>query len=114
MMHVRLINVTPGTPRGQVVVDHLPVVLGRSPDADVRLEDRWVSRRHCEIDQINGTLTVRDLESRHGTAVNGQYVALAHLMPGDRLTIGLTSLEVRYKRSRPTRPVAVEREIADP
>ena len=95
-------------------MNKLPAVIGRSPDADVRLDDRWVSRRHCEIDQINGTLVVRDLGSKHGTAVNGEYAAQTHLLPGDRLTIGLTSFEVHYKRSkRPTPSIAVELEPAN-
>jgi pSer/pThr/pTyr-binding forkhead associated (FHA) protein len=43
---------------------------------------------------------VRDLDSKNGTAVNGQYVREAHLLPGDRLTIGLTSFQVQYNRHR--------------
>jgi pSer/pThr/pTyr-binding forkhead associated (FHA) protein len=54
---------------------------------------------------------VRDLDSKNGTAVNGQYVKEAHLLPGDRLTVGLTSFQVQYKRSpsRSSASVAVGR-----
>lgn len=92
-------------PKIRLVLDKLPVVIGRNPDADARLDDRWVSRVHCEISEIDGTLVVRDLDSRNGTLVNGQSIKEAHLMPGDRLTVGLTSFKVQYKRN-PTKSSA--------
>jgi pSer/pThr/pTyr-binding forkhead associated (FHA) protein len=98
-MNVRLICLNSGTPRLHILLDRLPVVIGRNADADVRVVDQWVSRVHCEISEIEGTLVVRDLDSRNGTLVNGQYIREAHLLPGDRLTVGLNNFEVRYKRS---------------
>ena len=75
-----------------MALDRLPAIVGRDPDCDIRLRDPSVSRIHCEIDQINGRLVVLDLESRHGTFVNGCKVAFAHLMPGDKLLLGNTCL----------------------
>ena len=97
-MKATLIGLDNCGPKAQIVLDRLPVVIGRNPHADVKLDDCWTSRVHCEISEINGILLVRDLDSHNGTMVNGQYVKEAHLLPGDRLTIGLTSFEVRYKR----------------
>ena len=99
-MTVRLVSLTPGEPRVQTIINKLPVVIGRNPEADVRLDDRWVSRVHSEISEINGTLVVRDLDSHNGTLVNGQYIKEAHLFPGDQLTVGLTSFQVQYTRRR--------------
>ena len=99
-MKAKLTSIDNHSPRICVVLEELPVVIGRNPDADVRLDDFWVSRVHCEISEISGTLLVRDLDSRNGTLVNGQYVKEAHLLPDDRLTVGLTSFEVHYQRSR--------------
>ena len=48
--------------------------------------------------QLNGTLAVRDLDSRNGTFANGQKVAEAVLLPGDELLLGMTRLNVAYKR----------------
>jgi pSer/pThr/pTyr-binding forkhead associated (FHA) protein len=96
-MKAKLIGLGNCGPKTRIVLDKLPVVIGRNPEADVRVNDRWISRVHCEISEISGTLLVRDLDSRNGTAVNGQYIKEAHLLPGDRLTVGLTSFEVRYK-----------------
>ena len=66
--------------------------------ADVRIEDDCVSRSHCEISSINGTLWVRDLGSRDGIFVNGFNVPQSHLMPGDRLTVGMMGFRVEYDR----------------
>ena len=100
-MKAKLISLDSQQRRRQIVLGRLPVVVGRGSNADIRLDDRWASRAHCEIDEIDGVLMVHDLESRNGTIVNGQYVTQAHLMPGDRLTIGITSFKVHYKHGKP-------------
>jgi pSer/pThr/pTyr-binding forkhead associated (FHA) protein len=94
---VRLVGLNPWTETRKAALNG-PVMVGRSPDADIHLADCWASRRHCQIDQINGTLVVRDIGSRHGTFVNGERVSQAHLLPGARLTVGLSSFEVQYQR----------------
>lgn len=99
-MKAKLIGLDNYGRKTRIVLDRLPVVIGRNPEADVRLDDRWVSRIHGEISEINGTLLVRDLDSRNGTLVNGQYIKEAHLLPGDRLTIGLTSFQIQYNCHR--------------
>jgi pSer/pThr/pTyr-binding forkhead associated (FHA) protein len=80
----------------------IPVIVGRSSQADVRLNDRWVSRRHCEIDQIDGRVVLRDLGARHGTYVNGNRVSEAVLNTGDTIRIGLTVLSL-IRSPAPTR-----------
>jgi pSer/pThr/pTyr-binding forkhead associated (FHA) protein len=98
-MKVNLINISPGMPTVRHRLKRLPAIVGRMPGADLVVEDRWVSRIHCEISEIDGTLVVRDLGSRNGTMVNGHHVKEAHLLPGDRLTVGLSSFHVQYKRA---------------
>lgn len=94
----RLISSCPQTSAFEFTFDQLPVLVGRSPEAGIRLEDHWVSRRHCQIDQVDGNLVVRDLDSKHGTYVNGTRVAEAVLQPGDRLSAGASSFLVSYQR----------------
>jgi hypothetical protein len=77
------------------------VLVGRAEAADVHIEDECISRYHCEIAAINGTLWVRDLGSANGVLVNGFHETQSHLMPGDRLTIGETSFLVEYARHAP-------------
>jgi hypothetical protein len=68
------------------------VVLGRSRDCDVRLDDPNVSRRHAELRREEGGWVVADLGSTNGVKVNGRQVAEAPLKPGDEIVIGLERL----------------------
>lgn len=111
-MKVRLISLDGPTAERRIVLKKLPVVIGRSPDVDLCLADRWTSRHHCEIDQIEGVLVVRDLESTHGTFVNGLNVSEAHLMPGDTLTVGMNRFQVVYRRKRKELPVGRQQRMA--
>lgn len=73
-----------------------PLVVGRSPQADIVLSDRWVSRRHCEIDLCDGCLVVRDLGSKHGTLVNDCRISESPLLPGEKLHVGLSTFVASY------------------
>ena len=79
-------------------VTHLPAILGRSAKSDVRLADPWVSGLHCVLNEIDGTLVVRDLGSKNGLFLNGRRVNDAHVLPGDRLTLGQTKVTLQYQR----------------
>jgi pSer/pThr/pTyr-binding forkhead associated (FHA) protein len=98
-MKPRLFGLDPGVPLRKITLQSLPAVVGRSHDADVRVVDSWISRRHCEISEMDGMLVVRDLESTNGTLINGEHIQEALLLPGDRLTVGITSFRVQYKRA---------------
>lgn len=97
-MQIELTEVDSSTDHRKIVLDSLPVMIGQDPEAGVRLDDQWVSRHHCEISATKDTLVVRDLGSMLGTFVNGLNVTTAHLMPGDKLTVGITSFLVDYER----------------
>jgi pSer/pThr/pTyr-binding forkhead associated (FHA) protein len=88
-----------GGPEGgkEIRFRHLPLTIGRGEEADLPIEDRWVSRLHCEIFERDGALALRDLGSRHGTQVNGELVAETPLWPGDKICVGLTTLVARYE-----------------
>ena len=82
----------------EIVVDQFPIELGRGQQSGVRIDDRWLSRRHCRVEVAeDGTLVVRDLGSRHGTFVNGRLVVEAKLAPGDELCIGLSHFVAEYE-----------------
>lgn len=80
----------------EIAITVLPSVIGRSPEADARIEEAWVSRVHCAIDREGQALLVRDLHSRNGTFVNGRRVEVTQLRPGDRLTVGASTFAVDY------------------
>ena len=85
------------------------VVLGRDPVADVRLDDRKLSRRHCRVYRGSDGWHVADLGSRNGTAVNGTLVLDDRLREGDRIEIGRTTLLVGFPRAAPAKPAETER-----
>jgi Protein of unknown function (DUF3662)/FHA domain len=69
------------------------VVLGRSREADIVLQDPNVSRRHAEVRKDDGGgWQIVDLGSTNGIKVNGRRVDNQPLRPGDQVTIGTTDL----------------------
>jgi hypothetical protein len=72
------------------------VIAGRAAASDVVLPDPTVSRRHAELRVDVGICRVRDLGSTNGTYANGRAVTSARLRPGDPVTFGLLSVELRF------------------
>ncbi|MFF0221646.1 FhaA domain-containing protein [Streptomyces sp. NPDC004629] len=70
------------------------LVLGRSTDADVRIDDPGVSRRHCEI-RTGTPSTIQDLGSTNGIVVDGQHTTRATLRDGSRIVVGSTTIIYR-------------------
>lgn len=70
------------------------VILGRALEADVRINDTQVSRKHARITTTvnaeNGKTDyhLTDLKSRNGTFLNGQKITQEILQHGDKITIG--------------------------
>ncbi|MBL8620968.1 MAG: sigma 54-interacting transcriptional regulator [Myxococcales bacterium] len=65
------------------------LTLGRDPECTIRLADAQVSRRHAVITAVADGVRVTDLDSRHGTFVNGERVARPRrLLSGDVITLG--------------------------
>ncbi|MFI5684505.1 FhaA domain-containing protein [Streptomyces sp. NPDC051636] len=75
-------------------ISRLTLVLGRSTDADVRIDDPGVSRRHCEI-RTGTPSTIQDLGSTNGIVVDGQHTTRATLRDGSRIVVGSTTVIYR-------------------
>ncbi|HEU4513412.1 MAG TPA: DUF3662 and FHA domain-containing protein [Nocardioidaceae bacterium] len=75
------------------------LLIGRGTDADLRINDPGVSRRHAEIRVLPGAnvpvVSIVDLGSTNGMLVNGQRVQQATLNDGSVVKIGNTSMTVR-------------------
>ena len=69
------------------------VVLGRSRDCDVVVDDANVSRHHAELRHDGRDWRVVDLGSTNGIKVNRRQVEQAKLRHGDRITLGVTDLD---------------------
>src|SRR4029450_4154543 len=62
------------------------IVIGRSREADIRVTDVNVSRRHAELRQEGTAYWIVDLGSTNGLEVNGKQVERRRLRDGDRIT----------------------------
>jgi hypothetical protein len=69
-------------------IGDVPLVIGRSPDVSVVINDSNVSRRHAEVWRTSEGVAIRDLQSTNGTFVNGHSVNAVSLSPRDDITVG--------------------------
>jgi serine/threonine protein kinase len=65
------------------------VTIGRQADNDIVFRDNRISRRHARISLENGRFYISDLETRHGTFVNGVPVHKHELQDRDEITLGV-------------------------
>jgi FHA domain len=70
-------------------------VVGRGQEAQFRLPDTGVSRRHVEINWDGQTAMLADLGSTNGTTVNGTPVQTWQLVDGDVVRVGQSRLVFR-------------------
>jgi len=90
-----------GEPRSLPLSEERTIV-GRSPEAGIRLEDEAVSWNHLEIERRGEVLIATDLDSRNGTALNGEPLDRPRrLRDGDTLILGGHRLEVALGVSPP-------------
>lgn len=75
------------------LVDGESVTVGRAPTNAIVIKDERCSRNHAEIFQSQGQWTLRDLDSRNGTMVDGNRLSGDKpLTPGDVFKIGNSQL----------------------
>ncbi len=95
---MRLVPVA-GPPASVIVFEtERPVILGRSSQADIQLSDQVVSRRHAQVQRRAGEWVITDLDSRHGSFVNGVRLVPSEPTPvqaDDRIRIGPWTFRVR-------------------
>ncbi|MCI0364867.1 MAG: FHA domain-containing protein [Phycisphaerales bacterium] len=65
-----------------------PFTIGRSESSDLPLPNNHVSRKHCILESVNGSVRIRDLKSHGGTYVNGARITETVLYHGDRIAVG--------------------------
>ncbi len=77
-----------GLPAGEILIMSEEFVIGRKADSDVhyQIDKPVVTPRHCLITHRRGRFTIRDLNSKNGTYVNGE-----RLMPERELIVPIGS-----------------------
>jgi diguanylate cyclase (GGDEF)-like protein len=73
------------------------MTIGRSPQADINIEDDRISRIHCIIEWMGDTFTIEDKGSTNGTYVDARKVSRATLLPGVSLQLGHSIMKIEYK-----------------
>ena len=76
------------------VLPDVPTVVGRSPEAHLRIDDPWISNLHALFEARGEDLWVVDLGSRNGTFVGLVRVKEAAVSPGALLAFGRTEVRV--------------------
>jgi len=73
-----------------------PILIGRGPDAAIRLDDDYVSTRHARIASSGDQWFVEDLGSTNGTYIGSHRLTQpTTLQLGSKVRIGKTTLELR-------------------
>jgi pSer/pThr/pTyr-binding forkhead associated (FHA) protein len=81
------------------------ITIGRSPDCQISIPVRWISRLHAVLRHQGGQFTIEDAGSKNGVFVNGQRVIKPRpLMDGDVIQLA-PGLELVYVDSEATAPL---------
>jgi pSer/pThr/pTyr-binding forkhead associated (FHA) protein len=91
-----VLDVTRGPDQGKKFkVANRSTVIGRGEQADFRLADTSVSKRHCQLEIHNkDKMTLKDLASANGTRLNDRYVSAVKIRHGDVMHIGETVIKI--------------------
>lgn len=68
------------------------LTIGRSKSNDVILDNKSVSRKHAMIVYVDSNYSIKDLESKNGTYVNGEKINKAILNNEDEISLGNSKL----------------------
>lgn len=79
----------------QLTRDFPEITLGRNPGSVIRVNNLTVSRAHARFLMTGETVTLFDLESSHGSYVNGERIASRVLKNGDVVRCG--DLKLRFE-----------------
>lgn len=109
-LHRASVTITRGPGAGtEFELDGDRIIVGRSPDAQIRIEDASISSEHAafELDTIG--FGIRDLASTNHVILNGAEVLSSSLKHGDRIQLGECELQfVVEDRTPPTKAWNVE------
>jgi general secretion pathway protein A len=96
-----------------VSVQSLPlgrIIVGRSPDNEIYLKSKFVSRHHAQLISNADGCTVEDLNSTNGVFIGEKQIKKRRLQDGDVITLGIHELVYTDLRQRES---ANEEDISD-
>jgi len=108
----RLMITSPGGDTRAIPIDREKLVLGRSAEADVRLDDPLVSRRHCLVEKRPEGVFARNVSATNPLLINGQPTTESRLFSGDRLQCG--SYAIVFSSNLPEDIGRLHQSVANP
>src|SRR5439155_15092162 len=94
----------------EIEITRTPFTLGRQSDNDLVLIDNRISRRHARIVQGEAGYLLEDVDSRHGTYVNGERITSCRLKPGDQISLGvLDAYQISFVAETSALPTLLEK-----
>ncbi|HEX4619594.1 MAG TPA: AAA family ATPase [Steroidobacteraceae bacterium] len=101
----RLIVATDGRTVEEIPLRIGRLIVGRTPDNEVHIDSRFVSRHHCQIITTAHSCVIEDLNSTNGIYVKSARVRRHYLNDGDVVLVGkheLIYVDERVGRARQT------------
>ena len=89
----RLVVVSTNLAGSEFLLDRASLVIGRTPENDIVLNHKSISRHHAKIIRDGDKYIVVDLESANGVRVNGSEFERVELQGGDTLELGHVRLK---------------------
>ena len=102
-IHGRLLVATDGRSVEERTLRVGRIIVGRTPDNDLQIDSRFVSRHHCQIVTTMHSSVIEDLNSTNGIYVKSKRVRRHYLNDGDVVVIGkheLIYVDERMARTR--------------
>jgi general secretion pathway protein A len=102
-IHGRLLVATDGRTVEDRMLRVGRIIVGRTPDNDLQIDSRFVSRHHCQIVTTLHSSVIEDLNSTNGIYVKSKRVRRHYLNDGDVVVIGkheLIYVDERMARTR--------------
>jgi type II secretory pathway predicted ATPase ExeA len=102
-VHGRLLVATDGRTVEERMLRVGRIIVGRTPDNDLQIDSRFVSRHHCQIVTTMHSSVIEDLNSTNGIYVKSKRVRRHYLNDGDVVVIGkheLIYVDERMARTR--------------
>jgi general secretion pathway protein A len=75
------------------------IVIGRSPDCDIRFAVENVSRKHARVFFANEEFMIEDLDSTNGLFINGVKIVRCALRNNDQIALGVVRLVFNEEKS---------------
>jgi len=97
----RLLVATDGRTVQEIALRTGRMIVGRTPDNDIHIDSRFISRHHCQIITTPHSCVIEDLNSTNGIFVKSNRVRRHYLNDGDVVLVG--KHELIYIDERATR-----------